>query len=88
MYLPDRGRRRKCDRDAESNNERRKDDFWTHRAASHFSSPPCGDMGPRRSYSNPENASTASKIEVAAVRALALGDRPLERTQRCGEESA
>jgi hypothetical protein len=36
VHLPDRGRRRKCNRDAERNRECHKDEFWAHHAASHF----------------------------------------------------
>src|SRR5260370_38177415 len=36
VYLPDRGGRRECDREAESSNECHKDEFRAHSAASHL----------------------------------------------------
>ena len=42
VYLPDRGSRRQCNRDAKGNTECHKDEFRAHGVASHFHLHPAG----------------------------------------------
>ena len=55
VYLPDRGSRRKCNRNTESNHECRQGEFRAHDAASYLSllHPPRPHMGSRCNDSNP-----------------------------------
>ena len=83
MYLPDRGSRRQCNRDAKGNNECHKDEFRAHGVASHFDLRPAGIWAAGAAIQSPGGASAANRITIpAGLFRFACGRGPSKKNPR------